>query len=74
MTNQGGAGGMREPSGVGGLTGSGGDEGAGSHGGATGSQDRGGVWASKAESRDRPDSTPTELEIVRPAASPRQRW
>ncbi len=28
----------------------------------------------KAESRDPPDSTPTKLEIGRPAASPRRRW
>ncbi len=28
----------------------------------------------KAESRDPPDSKPTELEIGRPAASPRHRW
>ncbi len=28
----------------------------------------------KAESRDPPDSTPTELEIGRPAVSPHHRW
>ncbi len=49
MTDQGGAGGIREPCGAGGLTGSSGDEEAGSHGGAAGSQDRGRVWASEAE-------------------------
>ncbi len=36
MTDQGGAGGTREPGGAGALTGSDGDEGAGSHGGAAG--------------------------------------
>ncbi len=32
-----------------------------------------GSWRPKAESRDPPDSTPKELEIDRPAASPRHR-
>ncbi len=57
MTDQGGAGGTREPGGAGGLMGQGGEEGARSHGGADGSKSRGGVWDSEAGGGDKGSSS-----------------
>ncbi len=57
-TDQGEAGGMRQPGGAAGMTGHGGDEGARSQGRADGSEGRGRIRVSKAGGRDWGSSNP----------------